>query len=159
MVSTIESGSELLKSLRIEAFSTIYKISVLVLIVIFIWSYRKYRVSEEIETHFSAFHLTWLSLGMCIACIFCFIGDNTDFFYEVFFDCIAVFMALYYLYSQYSNANKKGMSRKRWIQVFSLGIVDIILMVLFPLKIAMLIIPVQTLILIQYEANRKKSHH
>ena len=90
MVSTIESGSELLKSLRIEAFSTIYKISVLVLIVIFIWSYRKYRVSEEIETHFSAFHLTWLSLGMCIACIFCFIGDNTDFF--VFFSGASSFL-------------------------------------------------------------------
>lgn len=149
-----KTGSELLKSLGIEGFSNIYKISLIILIILCIYFYKKYRITEELEDNLSHYHLTWTSLGMTIASVFCFTGSNTDPFYETFFNCLSVFMTLYYLYSQSSIANKEGMTTQRWLQSFLLGLIDIILIIKVSKDIVLLIILAQTLLIILYETKK-----
>lgn len=151
----VETGAELLKKYGIEAYSTLYKFSLIVLIALCLYLYKKYKVGEEIDDCFASYHLTWMSLGMTIVSIFCFIGSDTDPYAELYLIYIAAFMCPYYLYNQYDIANKKNMNLKYWIQSYLLGFVDLLLIIMISKEIVLLIILVQTMILILYESKAR----
>lgn len=154
-----QNGAELLKKYGIEAYSTIYKFSLIILIVLCVYLYKKYKVGEEIDDCFASYHLTWMSLGMTIVSFFCFMGSDTDPYAELYLIYIAAFMCPYYLYNQYDIANKKSMKLKYWIQSYLLGLVDLFFIIMISKEIVLLIILVQTMFLILYESKAIKKQY
>ena len=115
---------EYMKNIDVEQYSTLFKIAVVLLIAINIFIYRKNKIGEHIEDHFSHFTLSWLSLGYLICTAFFFTGYDTDAFYAMMFDTLGIFMSTYYLYSQYSQT-KQTFPLTFWWKPGILAIIDI----------------------------------
>lgn len=117
---------------------------------------QKEKINEQIEDHLNLFSFTWICMGLLIASVFCFIGSKTDTFYEVTFNSMAVFMALYYLYSQYAGARNKKMTFMQWGLLSLFAFINILFIILTPKEMTILIVLTESIITILIE-NKKST--
>lgn len=144
-------------SINITPLATWYKIVVIGLCLCNIWLYKAKDIGEAIIGDFKHCVYIWLSLGMLIAAIFIFGADEAGTLYVTMFSCIAFFLSLSYLCTQYSQAKNKKLSLVCQIKLLLLAFIDLSSLVFMTKSLAFLLILLQTLITISLYHPQKRA--
>lgn len=138
-------GTEGYRTVDVEQYPLLYRTTVISLIIIDFIIGKKNKIPTAIVDHFENYTLCWLSLGILIAAVFMASTYDTDAYYQATFAGFALFLTPYYLYSQYSEAKPQHMTKKLWLRIVLLLLIDIIVLFKISSDIALVVILLQCL--------------
>ena len=140
-------------SINVEEFSTLYKTTIVGLVIANIFIYKRKKMSDALTDYFEHYTLTWISMGMLLCTIFSAVAADTDIYYEATFAGMGLILTPYYLYNQYQSAQPKAMSKALWLRAIFLAITDLAIIWFIPKAIALAIILTQNLSLMLLESH------